>query len=161
MNFQRVRKIERSQTIPVNLERAWDFFSSPLNLRQITPPELDFVVVSQVPEKIYPGLMIEYRVRPLFGLRMPWLTEITQVRAPHYFVDEQRLGPYRLWHHEHFFESTSDGSGTIVRDLVHYIIPFSPLSELAHPLLVAPQLKKIFDYRARRLEEFFGKSASR
>jgi len=160
MNFQRVRKIERSQTIPVNLERAWDFFSSPLNLRQITPPELDFVVVSQVPEKIYPGLMIEYRVRPLFGLRMPWLTEITQVRAPHYFVDEQRLGPYRLWHHEHFFESTSDGSGTIVRDLVHYIIPFSPLSELAHPLLVAPQLKKIFDYRARRLEQFFGKSAS-
>ena len=160
MNFQRVRKIERSQTIPVNLERAWDFFSSPLNLRQITPPELDFVVVSQVPEKIYPGLMIEYRVRPLFGLRIPWLTEITQVRAPHYFVDEQRLGPYRMWHHEHFFESTSDGSGTIVRDLVHYIITFSPLSELTHPLLVAPQLKKIFDYRARRLEEFFGKSAS-
>jgi len=154
-----IHTLQTSQTIPVPLERAWDFFSSPLNLRQITPPELDFVVVSQVPEKIYPGLMIEYRVRPLFGLRMPWLTEITQVRAPHYFVDEQRLGPYRLWHHEHFFESTSDGSGTIVRDLVHYIIPFSPLSELAHPLLVAPQLKKIFDYRARRLEEFFGKSA--
>jgi len=155
-----IHTLQTSQTISVPLERAWDFFSSPLNLRQITPPELDFVVVSQVPEKIYPGLMIEYRVRPLFGLRMPWLTEITQVRAPHYFVDEQRLGPYRMWHHEHFFESTSDGSGTIVRDLVHYIIPFSPLSELAHPLLVAPQLKKIFDYRARRLEEFFGKSAS-
>jgi len=160
MAYAVVHRLEYSLELPVTIQQAWEFFSNPLNLRLITPAELDFVIVSQLPESIYPGLMIEYRVRPLCGLRMHWLTEITHVRAPHYFVDEQRMGPYRMWHHEHFLESTPDGSSTVVRDLVHYILPMSPLTEWAHPVIVAPQLKKIFDFRANKLKELFAKSVT-
>jgi ligand-binding SRPBCC domain-containing protein len=141
-----IHRIDLSATIDASLSEAWGFFSNPGNLRQITPPELDFTIVSQVPAVMYPGLMIEYRVRPLFGIPMTWLTEITQVREPHYFVDEQRVGPYAIWHHEHFFEPLPDGR-TRVRDLVHYVLPAAPISELVHGLLVRPQLNRIFRHR--------------
>lgn len=154
MSLGIIHQLAAEVTIPVPSTVAWDFFSSPLNLREITPPELDFVVKSQVPEKIHPGLMIEYRVRPLFGIPLPWLTEITHVREPYYFVDEQRLGPYRIWHHEHFLEPIGP-EATRVRDLVHYVLPFSPLGDVIHPVLVAPQLKRIFDYRKQKLLKIF------
>lgn len=150
-----IHLLEREQIIPCSLATAWKFFSNPANLSKITPPELDFVVKSKVPEEIYEGLMIEYRVRPLLGIALPWLTEITNVRAPYYFVDEQRVGPYSVWHHEHEFVETSGGE-LLIRDRVHYVLPFAPLLEFLHPLLVAPQLEKIFAYRVEAVSKLFG-----
>src|SRR5690348_16071799 len=95
--------LRRTQIIRASLRECWDFFSNPGNLQKITPPSLGFEVKSDLPDSIYPGLMIEYRVSPLAGIKLSWLTEIVHVDAPHHFVDEQRVGPYKLWHHEHFF----------------------------------------------------------
>ncbi len=130
------------------------FFSNPANLSKITPPNLDFKIIGELPDEIYPGMMIEYRVRPLFGIPLTWVTEITHVEQPRFFVDEQRVGPYKIWHHEHHFEPV--GRGRIkMTDLVTYQLPFTPLSEAFHPFLVAPELRKIFDYRERIIPEIF------
>jgi len=141
-----IHRFERSQTIRATVEEAWAFFSNPANLREITPTELGFEVLSDVPPQIYAGLMIEYRVRPLFGIPMNWLTEITQVEDGRFFVDEQRVGPYAIWHHEHRFSSLPDGRLEI-HDLITYAPPFGVLGEIIHPFLIAPQLEKIFAHR--------------
>lgn len=154
-----IHSLSAVQTVPASLEACWNFFSDPRNLRRITPANLDFQVLTDVPERVYPGMMIEYRVRPLWGIRMTWLTEITHVEPMRYFADEQRVGPYALWHHEHFFTSRSDGL-TEIRDLVHYVLPFGWLGDLAHPLLVKPQLDQIFGVRRRVVDEIFGKDRS-
>jgi ligand-binding SRPBCC domain-containing protein len=137
---------------------CWAFFSNPQNLAKITPPALDFRILSDLPAEIHPGLMIEYRVCPLLGIPMTWLTEIAQVNAPRTFVDEQRVGPYALWHHAHFFTAIGEGR-TEVRDLVHYVLPFGWLGNLAHPFLVAPTLEKIFAYREKAVAAHFGGAA--
>ncbi|MFQ3577853.1 MAG: SRPBCC family protein [Verrucomicrobiia bacterium] len=149
-----IHLLETTQIINTDLASCWKFFSDPKNLARITPPELDFVVKSTLPDEIYEGMMIEYRVRPLFGIQVPWLTEITKVRAPHYFVDEQRVGPYAVWHHEHEFHESPGGAVRMV-DRVHYVLPFAPFSEIIHPLLVAPQLGRIFDFRKQAIAELF------
>ena len=102
-------KIEREQFLPIPLQEAWDFFSSPSNLAKITPTSLGFVVHVNVPERMYPGLLIQYTVSQLLGIPMRWVTEITHVREGEYFVDEQRFGPYSIWHHEHFFTAVEGG----------------------------------------------------
>lgn len=132
------------------LEQCWDFFSDPRNLPKITPPALRFVVRSDLPERVHAGLMIRYTVSPLWRIPMKWLTEITLVESPHYFVDEQRVGPYRIWHHEHFFRALNDEE-TEVRDLVHYVPPFGPLGALLNTLVIRRQLERIFDFRAEEL----------
>lgn len=154
-----IHLLTRHQTIPADIHTCWKFFSNPRNLEKITPPELGFQVMSEVPEEIRAGMMIEYRVRPLFGIPMTWLTEITHVRGPHYFIDEQRVGPYAVWHHEHEFVEAGPGRTGMI-DRVHYVLPFSPLSEFLHPLLVGPQLRAIFDHRVRAVEKIFGDGAS-
>jgi len=150
-----VHILRRTQIVPASIEVCWDFFSDPRNLARITPPALDFRVCGDSPARIYAGLMITYRVRPLFGVPVTWVTEITHVEAPHRFVDEQRVGPYAIWHHEHFFTALADGR-TEVRDLVHYQLPWGWLGNLAHPLLVAPQLERIFAFRNKAVAEHFG-----
>jgi ligand-binding SRPBCC domain-containing protein len=150
-----IHRIERTCILRTSLADAWSFFSDPKNLPRITPGDLGFEILSDLPGEMHPGMMIEYRVSPLFGLRMRWLTEITQVRAPFYFVDEQRVGPYRLWHHEHRFREIAPGR-VEATDLVHYVPPFGPLGEVAHPFVIAPRLREIFDYRERVLAEIFG-----
>jgi ligand-binding SRPBCC domain-containing protein len=144
--------LQRSQTVAMSLEQCWRFFSNPGNLARITPPSLGFRVESELPDEIHAGLMIRYTVSPLFGIPMSWLTEITRVEKPHYFVDEQRVGPYRLWHHEHFFRAL-DSSQTEVRDLVHYVPPLGPLGAVLNRLLVRPQLERIFDFRTKQLAD--------
>jgi ligand-binding SRPBCC domain-containing protein len=150
-----VHLLRRTQIVPASIEACWDFFSDPRNLAKITPPALDFRVCGDLPPRIYAGLMITYRVRPLFGVPVTWVTEITHVEAPHRFVDEQRVGPYAIWHHEHFFTALDDGR-TEVRDLVHYVLPLGWLGNLAHPLLVAPQLEWIFAFREKAVAKHFG-----
>ncbi len=134
------------------LEECWSFFSNPANLTKITPPSLRFSVESELPHEVHAGLMIRYTVSPLWNIPMTWLTEITQVRKPDYFVDEQRVGPYRIWHHEHFFRGL-DGEHTEVRDLVHYVPPLGPLGTWLNTCVIRPQLRHIFDFREGRLAE--------
>lgn len=147
-------RIERTQVLPISLEEAWAFFSSPKNLAKITPKELGFVVHGNVPEVMYPGLFIEYTVSPLLGIPMRWVTEITHVREGSYFVDEQRVGPYAIWNHEHFFESVP--GGVKMTDVVHYKVPLGILGNLVHPWLVRPKLEQIFSYRWAANERMFG-----
>ena len=151
----KIYTLERKEVLPVDIETAWDFFSNPNNLSAITPPELDLRVTSGAEERIYPGMIITYEVTPALFLRSGWVTEITHVDAPRYFVDEQRAGPYGFWHHKHFFAETRRGA-TEARDLVHYSLPFGPLGTAAHGLFVKRRLDSIFDYRSSRLGELFG-----
>jgi ligand-binding SRPBCC domain-containing protein len=148
----RVHRLEAVQRIPVTLEQAWEFFSDARNLSRITPPSLGFEVTSPLPARVYPGLVITYRVRPLLRVPVLWVTEITHVQEQRMFVDEQRMGPYRLWHHEHHFAAVE--GGVEVRDLVHYAMPAG--AGVAHGWLVAPRLKEIFAYRKQVLESTFG-----
>jgi len=149
-----IHTLQRIQILSATVEECWRFFSNPQNLCRITPPALDFVIKSNLPAEIHPGLMIEYRVRPLWGIAVNWLTEITHVQKPFYFVDEQRVGPYAVWHHEHTFRDLGEGRVEI-GDRVHYVLPFGPLGDLLHPFLVKKQLEQIFDYRTRVLRELF------
>lgn len=148
--------LEREQSIPVELEKAWDFFSSPKNLQEITPDYLGFQIRSTLPQKMYGGLFIIYTVRPLLGIPMEWVTEITHVEELKSFIDEQRKGPYKIWHHEHHFEAF-DG-GVRMFDRVSYELPLGPLGKLAHPILVKGKLNEIFEYRVKKVEELFGKA---
>lgn len=150
-----IYKLERTQTVRLSLEECWRFFSDPRNLEKITPSSLGFHIKSELPAEVYAGLMIEYRVSPLFGIPMTWLTEIVQVDRPHHFADEQRVGPYRLWHHEHFFRALNEEE-TEVRDLVHYVPPFGPLGGILNALVIRRQLEAIFDFRARVMASFAG-----
>jgi ligand-binding SRPBCC domain-containing protein len=155
-----IHTLERTQSVPASMETCWSFFSDPRNLARITPPELGFEVLSELPARMHPGLMIEYRVRPLFGIPLTWLTEITHVQEPDFFVDEQRVGPYRIWHHEHHFADAGDGTVTM-RDKVTYQLPFGPLGEIVHPFIVAPQLRRIFEFRDEAVRKIFPAGVSR
>jgi ligand-binding SRPBCC domain-containing protein len=150
----KLQTLHRQQFLPISLSQAWAFFSDPRNLSLITPASLDFVITSNVPAKIYAGLLISYQVRPLWGIPLRWVTEITHAQEPHLFVDEQRFGPYRLWHHRHWFREVHQG--VEMEDLVTYVVPYGPLGNLLDPLVVRPQLEWIFDYRQQVLREHFG-----
>ncbi|MCC6952886.1 MAG: SRPBCC family protein [Deltaproteobacteria bacterium] len=145
--------LRSKQILGIPVDEAWKYFSDPYNLANITPPALSFKVTSpQLPE-MYPGLIISYEVRPLLGIPMTWVTEITHVISGHSFVDEQRVGPYRMWHHEHFFRECADG--TEIEDVVHYVIGAFVLDPVIHRYVVGPRVQQIFDYRRKRLEELF------
>ena len=144
--------LEREQRLPIPLERAWAFFSDARNLARITPPEMGFEVTSKLPERMYAGMIITYRVRPLLGVPVTWVTEITHVEEGRLFVDEQRFGPYRFWHHQHLFREVP--GGVEIADIIHYALP--PGAGPVRPLLVTPRLEAIFDHRRRVLAEMFG-----
>lgn len=149
-----MHQLKRTQRLPIDLSTAWEFFSSPRNLSVITPPDMGFDLRSEIPPKMYPGLFITYTVRPLLGIPVTWVTEITHIREGEYFIDEQRVGPYRIWHHQHFFREIPGGVEMI--DIVDYQLPFGFLGKWFHPFLVAPRLKQIFDFRREKLIEMFG-----
>jgi ligand-binding SRPBCC domain-containing protein len=144
------------QKIPVSIETAWDFFSNPANLQAITPSNLGFQILSKHHgTKMYPGQIIEYSVKPILGIPIYWMTEITHVKDHHYFIDEQRFGPYALWHHQHHFK-VIDG-GVEMTDIVHYRNPLGFLGNIANTLMVKNQLQQIFSFRIQKVEELFGK----
>jgi ligand-binding SRPBCC domain-containing protein len=150
-----VQILHRVQLIPAPLDKVWSFFADPGNLPRITPPDMHFEILSASQgARIYAGQLIEYRLRPLPWLRTRWLTEITQVEEGHYFVDEQRRGPYKFWHHQHHFREIQ--GGVEMTDLVHYLVPFGFLGDLAGAFLVRPRLEKIFAFRRTVVESTFG-----
>ncbi len=150
----KIYTLERTELLPVSLETAWGFFSDPNNLPKITPPELNLRITSDTEEKIYAGMIITYTVTPIPFFRSAWATEITQVDSPNYFVDEQRFGPYKFWHHKHFFAEAGDK--TEIRDLVHYSLPLGPVGRLANLFFVSRKLDFIFNYRSTQLRKLFG-----
>lgn len=147
-----------TQCLPLSLEEAWSFFSSPTNLQKITPPKLDFTITSDLVKSMYAGMIITYRIKVLLGLPLTWVTEITQVREPHYFIDEQRFGPYRFWHHQHFFREIENG--VEMKDIVHYALYGSFFGSLIHKVVVQKELEDIFRFREKKLESLFGKIVS-
>lgn len=144
------------QKLPITLEQAWDFLSSPGNLKVITPPHMSFEVTSGFTpgDKMYSGMMISYNVCPFPGVKMQWVTEITHVRDLNYFVDEQRFGPYTLWHHKHFLNAVEGGVEMV--DLIHYKIPLGFLGDIMNSLVIKKQLSNIFNFRYKKLQELFG-----
>jgi ligand-binding SRPBCC domain-containing protein len=146
-------QLKRTQFIKADIQTCWEFFSSPKNLKLITPPYMGFEVKVDLPEKMYEGLMIEYTVRPLFGIPMSWITEIKTVKENEFFVDEQRKGPYTIWHHEHHFKQVE--GGVEMTDIVSYVIPLGILGKIAHPIIVRKKLEEIFAYRFQKVEEIF------
>jgi ligand-binding SRPBCC domain-containing protein len=146
-------KKETVQHINASLEECWAFFSNPSNLQKITPESMGFEIIDFDNKMMYPGQIIQYTVKPLFGLKLPWTTEITYVKENCYFIDEQRFGPYVLWHHKHFFEATENG--TMMTDLVHYALPFGFLGRIMNALVVKNKLKEIFDYREKMVNKIF------
>jgi ligand-binding SRPBCC domain-containing protein len=142
------------QRLPLSLQEAWDFFSSPKNLATITPSEMGFIIRSEVPEKMHSGLFIHYTVKPLMGIPMKWVTEITHVNEPHFFVDEQRQGPYTVWHHQHHFRAIE--GGVEMTDIIDYRVPMGVLGNMANALIVRRKVKGIFEYRRKKLVELFG-----
>lgn len=146
-------QLKKTQFVQSSLDECWDFFSSPKNLKEITPDYMGFDVLVDTPETMYEGLMIEYKVKPLLGISMRWITEIKYVHDKQFFVDEQRKGPYKIWHHEHHFKAVE--GGVEMTDIVSYEIPFGFLGRLMHPILVKKKLEEIFDYRFKKVDELF------
>ena len=153
--MSKVYSFQTVQKIPISLEKAWNFFSNPANLQAITPSGMGFKVISKYHgDKMYPGQIIEYKVSPVMSIPLYWMTEITHVENRKYFVDEQRFGPYVMWHHQHHFKEV-DGLVEMT-DIVHYKLPLWFLGDIANGLFVKKQLKDIFDFRFRKVEEMFG-----
>ena len=154
--MSKVYALTTVQKIPISLERAWTFFSSPLNLAQITPDTMSFTVTGNTNNQtMYPGQIIEYKVKPLFGIPVYWMTEITHVEHPKFFVDDQRFGPFSLWHHQHHFKPIE--GGIEMTDIVHYKIPFWFIGDIANSLFVRNKVQAIFTFREQKVEEMFGK----
>ncbi len=147
-----IHTLERTQFIPALIDQVWAYFSAPENLNALTPPEMHFEILG-APPPMYQGQLIAYRIRVAPGVRVGWLTEIRHVRDRSFFVDEQRVGPYRLWYHEHHFFPVEGGVQMI--DRVTYALPFGPLGDLVHALWVRRTLRRIFDYRRVAVARLF------
>ena len=148
-------RLKQVQVLPISLEEAWDFFSSPHNLEKITPKDMRFDVISEVPDgKVYSGQIIKYIVSPVLNIPIHWVTEITHVEDQKYFVDNQRVGPYAMWHHQHIFKSVP--GGVEMTDIVDYALPMGILGQFAHWLFVKRQVEQIFSFRRSTLTNFFG-----
>ena len=150
----KIHRFTDTQFLPADLETTWRFFSDPRNLQLMTPPSLNLVPTSELPEAMHPGLVVTYRVKAALGIPLTWVTEITHVVDRQLFVDEQRFGPYRFWHHQHHFREVA--GGTEARDIVHYALPFGPAGELAGGRLVKKRVGEIFSYRRAALVRQFG-----
>lgn len=151
----KIYTLHKKQKLPISVDEAWDFLSDPKNLKFITPDYMAFNIISGADREMYPGQIIQYIVTPVLGIKSKWVTEITHVRDKEYFVDEQRFGPYALWHHKHFIKEIKDG--VEMEDIIDYKIPLSILGQLVHPILVKPKLEEIFRFREKKLIELFGR----
>ena len=147
--------LDKRQRLPISITEAWDFFSDPGRLPEITPPSLQLEITSDQPKKMHAGIIITYKIRPFLGIPVDWVTEITHVDEPYLFIDEQRFGPYRFWHHQHHFREVE--GGIEIRDIVHYSLFMGPLSEITNALVVGNRLREIFRYRHDYLAKKFGK----
>ena len=150
----KIYRFVRNQKIPIDKNEAWKFLSDPNNLKTITPDYMGFDIIEKENTKMYSGQIIKYIVTPIFGIKMNWVTEITHVKDFEYFVDEQRFGPYKFWHHKHLIKEIKDGIEMI--DILDYALPFGFAGRFFHPIIIKPKLNEIFNYRRNKLIEIFG-----
>ena len=150
----KIYTLHKKQKLPISLEKAWEFLSSPKNLKTITPDYMSFNILSGAEKPMFAGQIIQYIVTTILGIKTKWVTEITHVKEGEYFVDEQRFGPYALWHHKHFIKEI-DG-GVEMEDIIDYKVPMGILGQIVHPILVKPKLEEIFAYRQKKLIALFG-----
>lgn len=150
-----IKRIYQEQILPITLDQAWDFFATPKNLNEVTPKDLSFEILTDLPEKMYEGLIIRYKIKPMLNIALDWCTEITHIKERFYFVDEQRQGPYKMWHHEHHF-SEVDG-GVLMKDILHYDVGKSIFGTIASALFVDKKVNEIFTYRKQVLAEYFNR----
>jgi len=150
----KLHELKQIQILPIGISKAWEFFSKPANLNQITPPWLKFKLLTPKVEKMYSGQILEYKITALLGIPQTWITEIKSVVENRIFIDEQRFGPYKFWHHKHIFEEVE--SGVKMTDIVHYMLPFGVLGRLIHKFYIRKRLQNIFQYRFDYLETKFG-----
>jgi ligand-binding SRPBCC domain-containing protein len=148
--------IKYTQKLPISLEKSWDFFAEPSNLQVISPQHLRFETMNEEGNcKMFAGQIICHRIRPILHIPLNWVTEITHVDAPYFFVDEQRFGPFRFWHHQHIFKELDHG--VEMTDIVYYKMPLGIVGKAIHSIKVKKDLHDIFRYRADSLERIFGK----
>lgn len=140
--------------LPLSLAECWDFFSTPNNLQKLTPAYLGFSSDYANQETMYAGQIIIHHIRPILGIAVKWVTEITHVDKPHYFIDEQRFGPYKFWHHEHRFKSINQG--VEIMDIIHYELPLGIIGTLINAIKVKRDIEAIFHYRTNKLNQLFG-----
>ncbi|WP_396180568.1 cell division inhibitor [Flavobacterium sp.] len=150
----KIYRLESKQNLPISKKEAWEFLSNPKNLKSITPEYMSFDILSGADRPMFAGQIIQYIVTPLLGIKTKWITEITHVVEGEYFVDEQRFGPYALWHHKHFIKEIP--GGVEMEDIIDYKVPMGILGQLVHPFIVKPKLDEIFEYRRKKLIELFG-----
>ncbi len=150
----KIYRLESKQNLPISKKEAWEFLSSPKNLKTITPEYMSFDILSGADRPMFAGQIIQYIVTPLLGIKTKWVTEITHVVEGEYFVDEQRFGPYALWHHKHFIKEIP--GGVEMEDIIDYKVPMGILGQLVHPFIVKPKLDEIFEHRRKKLIEIFG-----
>lgn len=146
--------LTRYQTLPVTPREAWEFFSDPKKLEEITPDDMPFEMLGDQPSSMYPGMIIQYKIEPFPNIPVKWITEITQVDEGKYFIDEQRFGPFKFWHHQHHFREIE--GGTEIIDTVNYILPFRIIGQFTHKMLVHKRLEAIFDFRQKTLRSHLG-----
>lgn len=149
-----IYSINQTIKLPISKQEAWDFLSSPKNLQKIMPDDMKFEICSELTKDTYTGQIIQYKVSPFSGFNTKWVTEITHVEAPNYFVDIQLKGPYKLWHHQHFIKEIENGVEIV--DIVHYEVPFGILGQILHPILIKPKLNEIFKQRTLKMHDIFG-----
>ena len=149
----KIYELKTELLLNTSIEIAWNYFSNPKNYDEITPSFMRFKILSQLNGKMYEGQIITYKIEPLPGLGQTWVTEIKSVEEKKYFIDEQRFGPYKFWHHKHIFEETE--GGVLMTDLVHYAMPFGWVGKFAHNLFVEKVLNNIFSFRRQFLENKF------
>lgn len=150
---------QTEQFLPVAINKAWDFFSSAKNLARITPPEMDFKILTALDDReVYEGMLIDYTVRPLLGFPVRWQTEICKVEKPSFFTDRQLKGPYRLWEHTHTF--IEQENGVLIKDEVKYQLPFGIIGSIFHSLIVRKKIENIFSYRKVVLDKLFNNHGS-
>lgn len=149
----KMTKLKQEQFLPITLEQAWDFFATPKNLNEVTPTDLVFEIISELPDKMYEGLIITYRIKPMLNIAITWCTEITHIQDHEFFVDEQRKGPYNIWHHEHHFREVP--GGVLMTDILHYDIGKSIFGWIAGKLFVHKKVNEIFQFRYKTLETYF------
>lgn len=150
-----MRQLIQEQFLPISINEVWKFFATPKNLNSVTPDSLNFEIISELPDKMYEGLIIIYKIKPMLNISVNWVTEITHINEPLYFVDEQRKGPYKIWHHEHHFKEVE--GGVIMTDILYYDIGKSIFGWIAGKLFVNKKVKEIFEYRYKSLENYFKK----
>lgn len=150
----KIYQLKKSQNFTIPLEKAWAFFSNPQNLSRITPEWLNIRIISDLPNKMHSGMVIVYSVRPILNISTTWVTEIKYVHEQHFFVDEQRFGPYKFWYHQHVFREGAGGE-VIMEDIISYAIPFGLFGRLLNSLFIRKKIIAIFNYRERILDKIF------